>query len=494
MATQVRIQGAIVRLAVAVAAFFCATVAAHAALITFQAESGTLGANFGGGTDGAVQYITISTDTVNSGNPGNTNRMATYTLNFPEPGTYNLFARMRVGAGDANDDSFFYGNGFGVKSPTSDGDWILVNSVNAGGFTNPGDIVTGSGSAGNQLWKWVNLSEYTGTAGETPITFTVPPGNLTQTFQIGARENGFDLDKFAFGTVGTAFAVSNLDSGTLPPVVMLTNIFPGPDGMSLHRFNPPENGINVDGANPAAGLVLSGGLLYGTTLNGGLRGQGTAFYLSLDGNQFGAFRSFTNSPDVGNPMGEMDASGNGFFGTTFSGGVNGSGSVFAVQTNGVVTLLRSFTSVHPDTATNTGGASPSSRLVLTGNTLFGTTTAGGANGNGTIFSLTTNGAAFSTLHNFTRLDAQTSTNTDGATPWGGLILSGDTLYGTASAGGAGGNGVVFSIRTNGGNFTTLHSFSAMDTVTATNEDGAIPFGGLVLAEGKLYGTTFTGGH
>src|SRR5262249_38379459 len=33
-------------------------------------------------------------------------------------------------------------------------------------------------------------------------------------FQIGARENGLDIDKFVFGTTGYAFTVSNLDNGT----------------------------------------------------------------------------------------------------------------------------------------------------------------------------------------------------------------------------------------------------------------------------------------
>jgi glucuronoarabinoxylan endo-1,4-beta-xylanase len=71
------------------------------------------------------------------------------------------------------------------------------------------------------MWKWINLSQFTGQPG-----FTVSAGNLTQTFQIGARENGLDLDKFAFGTAGYAFTVSNLDNGTdgtLPPVPPATS-------------------------------------------------------------------------------------------------------------------------------------------------------------------------------------------------------------------------------------------------------------------------------
>lgn len=163
------------------------------------------------------------------------------------------------------------------------------------------------------------------------------------------------------------------------------------------------------------------------------------------------------------------------------------------NTNGSLSIIRNFAVVSADEATNSGGASPSALLALSGGTLYGTTTAGGSAANGTIFSLTTNGATFSVLHNFSVLDSQAGTNLDGALSCGGLILSGDKLYGTASAGGAGGCGVVFSINTNGGNFIMLHSFTPMDTLTATNTDGAMPLGGLVLSSNALYGTTYAGG-
>jgi len=467
------------------------SVALSADLVTREAEDGTLGANWTTSTDGGTQYITIS-GTGAGGNPGSAARVATYSVTFPVEGTYELYGRVRVGSGGANDDSFFYGNGFGAKSPTSDADWILVNSVNVGGFTDPNDVVAGSGSAGVSVWKWINLSQYTGTAGEAPITFTVPAGNLNQTFEIGAREDGFEIDKFAFGTSGTAFTVANLDSG-LPPSPP-TNAFPGPDGMAIHRFSPLANGINADGANPAAGLAVADGVLIGTTFNGGLQVGGTAFFVSPDGNEFGTSHTFGGAPDAGHPMGESVISGNQFFSTTLGGGANDTGAVLLGQTNSSLSVLRSFSGVHNHTATNSGGASPSAFLALAGSTLYGTATAGGVAGNGTIFSVNTNGATFSVLHDFSLIDSQAGTNVDGAAPWGGLIRSGDTLYGTSSGGGAGGNGVVFSIKTNGTAFTALHSFSPMDTITATNTDGAIPFGGLALSGSTLYGTTSAGGH
>jgi glucuronoarabinoxylan endo-1,4-beta-xylanase len=192
-----------------------------AASVTFEAESGEPGSDFTNGTDSAVQYISISTDTVNSGNPGNTNRLATYKVNFPMAGTYQLYARLRVGSGGYNDDSMFYAGSFGSKSPTNSPDWVFVNGLAGVGFSNGTEVVTGGGTLGSGMWKWINLSLLTSQSG-----FAVSAGSLTQTFQIGARENGLDMDKLVFGTASYTFTVSNLDNGTggtppPPPVVTI---------------------------------------------------------------------------------------------------------------------------------------------------------------------------------------------------------------------------------------------------------------------------------
>ncbi|MGC3959968.1 MAG: carbohydrate-binding protein [Verrucomicrobiota bacterium] len=202
--------------------------------LSFEAESGALGADWAvsNSVSPALTNITII-GTGAGGNPGSAARVATYTAKFPAAGTYELYARLRTGAGTFNDDSMFYGNGFGVKSATTDNDWMLVNGLAAGGFTAAGDAVAGNGSAGSQVWKWVNLSQFlpSGSGTETPITFTVPAGNLTQTFQIGAREDGLDFDKFAFAPVGYAFTVAALDAdgpGTAPTptvTISLTNLY-----------------------------------------------------------------------------------------------------------------------------------------------------------------------------------------------------------------------------------------------------------------------------
>jgi uncharacterized repeat protein (TIGR03803 family) len=80
------------------------------------------------------------------------------------------------------------------------------------------------------------------------------------------------------------------------------------------------------------------------------------------------------------------------------------------------------------------------------------------------------------------------TNSDGAVPHAGLILSSNTLYGTTELGGGLGGGVVFALNTDGTGFTNLYGFAA----TITNGSGSGP-NGLVLSGNALYGTTVKGG-
>src|SRR5580700_7883894 len=67
---------------------------------------------------------------------------------------------------------------------------------------------------------------------------------------------------------------------------------------------------------------------------------------------------------------------------------------------------------------------------------------------------------FNTLYDFTATSSSDSNNADGASPQSPLLLSGDTLYGTAIDGGNAGKGTIFSINTSGSNFATVYFFSA----------------------------------
>lgn len=193
-------------------------------------------------------------------------------------------------------------------------------------------------------------------------------------------------------------------------------------------------------------------------------------------------------------------SGDTLYGITLQGGANGGGTVFAVNTNGTgFTLLYTFSTVSPpcNPCVNSDGFSPSS-LLLSGGTLYGVASDAGGNGSGTIFMVNTDGTGFTTLYNFSpvALDSSgLSINGDGARP-DSLVLSGNTLYGAARSGGNNA-GTIFAVNTDGTGFTTVYSFAAggfLDTPLFTwTNTDGFGPNSLVLAEGTLYGTTGAGG-
>ena len=71
-------------------------------------------------------------------------------------------------------------------------------------------------------------------------------------------------------------------------------------------------------------------------------------------------------------------------------------------------------------------------------TLYGTTEGGGTYGKGTVFSMSLTGSDEKVLHSFGH-------GSDGSTPLAGLIDVNGTLYGTISAGGKHGDGTVFAL-------------------------------------------------
>jgi uncharacterized repeat protein (TIGR03803 family) len=267
----------------------------------------------------------------------------------------------------------------------------------------------------------------------------------------------------------------------------------------LHTFGPPYvtyGGINSDGAFPHDTLALGDNVLYGTTTEGGTNGYGTVFRLNTDGTSFMCLHSFSLGSDGINPNAGLLLSGNTLYGTASYGGAgSGAGAVFELNTNGTgYKLLHSFGG-----GSNDGGF-PNGGLVLSGGTLYGTSSSGGALGRGVVFALSTNGtgngSGYTNLYVFTGTNSPyaITTNNNGETPISGLTLSGNTLYGTTTHGGTNSNGIIFSIETNGMNFLNLYTFSATtNSYNPTNSDGADPLGALFLSDGVLYGTALGGG-
>jgi uncharacterized repeat protein (TIGR03803 family) len=245
-----------------------------------------------------------------------------------------------------------------------------------------------------------------------------------------------------------------------------------------------------DGANPYANLIGVEGTLYGTTSSGGsCGGCGTVYSISTSGEEH-VLHSFGSGSDGIRPFsGLIDVDGT-LYGTTTSGGGgtcqiygdDGCGTVYGITTTGKEHVLYSFAT---GSASGYAGSYPIASVIDVKGTFYGTTEFGGSAvactvGCGTVFSVTADGVG-KVLHNFGYLF-------DGSLPHGALIDVNGTLYGTTEYGssGTGGSGSVFSISTAGSEHV-VYSFGH-------RPDGSSPLSGLIDSSGMLYGTTYYGGR
>ena len=233
-------------------------------------------------------------------------------------------------------------------------------------------------------------------------------------------------------------------------------------------------GNGKDGGTPYSDLVRdSAGNLYGTTFSGGTAGDGTVFTLDATGKETVLY-SFQGGADGALPVAGLIRGAEGeLYGATVEGGAAGHGTIFKLDATGTEIVLHHFKSAD--------GSYPDASLLrdASGN-LYGATLEGGASNVGTVFMLGRNREE-TVLHSFT--------GADGRFPYsyGGLIRDANgNFYGTSLAGGASDQGVVFKLNA-AGREIILHTFTG-------GTDGGYPYAGLVMDEkGNLYGTTYMGG-
>lgn len=235
-------------------------------------------------------------------------------------------------------------------------------------------------------------------------------------------------------------------------------------------------GLGSNPKNPQAGLVqANNGDFYGTTVFGGTEGEnGTVFRITPNG-VFTLLFSF-NGTNGSRPTGGLIQGTDGnLYGTTAAGGTNGdNGTVFRITLNGAFTSLFSFNGAN--------GRGPMASLVQgSDGNFYGTTVSGvTSSSNGTVFRIAAN-ADFSSLYSFP------SNGRSGEGPLSSLVQGSDgNFYGTTSAGGtAGDNGTVFRITPNG---------AAALLVSFNGANGSFPAAALVIgSDGNFYGTTQFGG-
>ena len=234
----------------------------------------------------------------------------------------------------------------------------------------------------------------------------------------------------------------------------------------------------------------SAGNIYGTTVLGGEFGSGTIFQLTPTPNgwQHTVLYSFTGGVDGGEPYKgvTIDWRGN-LYGTAVTGGSGscegGCGVVYKLSKSRGTwsqTVIHAFTG-------GDDGSGPGARVTVDrGGNVYGMTPTGGTYGVGTIYKIRPHAGSwdFQVIHTFTG-------GADGASGSAGrMLLQLNRLYGAATVGGLYGNGVVFKLTPTAvgeWDFRVLYSFHGQP-------DGSFPYGALLRASGKIYGTTYYGGE
>lgn len=332
-----------------------------------------------------------------------------------------------------------------------------------------------------------------GTSGEGAVFKITPGGSLTTLYNFcpqGGRscpDGAVPKAKMVQGSDGNFYGTTA--GGGAHNVGTIFKITPSGALTTLHSFD------GADGSDPQGLVQGTDGNFYGTAILGGrghgplcfgkedLR-CGTVFKIT-PGGVFKTLYSFCSQggnkcTDGADPDAELvqGADGN-FYGITVNGGADGCGSgcgtVFKITPGGGLTMLHDFD--------ETDGQYPVGALAQgTDGNFYGTTSYGGTDGDGTIYKITPDGV-LTTLYNFDFF-------TDDGPGYGGLVQGSDgNFYGTTSGGGANNQGTVFSI-TAGGTLVTLYSFCSQSNCA----DGYQPLAGLAQdTDGNFYGTVQYGG-
>lgn len=359
----------------------------------------------------------------------------------------------------------------------------LTTLYNFGGGdgSNPGGaVVVGSGGV------LYGVTYYGGTNDLGTVFALTPPalpgGAWTESVlhSFGAYRDGANPDSpMVIGSGGVLYGSTvyggNREDGT---VFSLTPP-PSPVGQwteaVLHRFT---------GDGPPSGVTISpDGVLYGTTGFGGSSNFGTVYELAPPASPGGAWRmkvlySFTYDSGVHPQTGVAIGSGKVLFGTTPSGGAFNCGTIYALAPPAVTGGAWTETLLYTFTGGADGGMPLASPVIGKGGILYGTTTSGGSSVGGTLFSLTPPVSAggswtYAVLHDF-------------PFPYnaGPLVIGeGGVLYGTGAAGSA----FILQPPTAAGDPWTYGLLAKF-----TGSDGYVPMG-LTFDGGILYGTTYKAG-
>jgi uncharacterized repeat protein (TIGR03803 family) len=379
-----------------------------------------------------------------------------------------------------------------------DGAGDLYGTTFAGGANNKGavfELPFGSD-------KLTALASFTGDDGASPYAGVIfdTSGNLYGTTELGGANNDGTAFEVAAGS-GTITTLASFDvtNGSTPYGGLLldstgnllgTSYLGGDNGAgTVFKIANGTNAITTIASFGGVGSSLEGfseavivddaGNVYGMTPYGGVFGDGTVYEIAAGTTTITTLASF-NETDGAQPDGVLaiDSKGN-LFGAASAGGDNGDGTVFEIAAgSNAITALASFN--------GTNGMTPNAGVIIDENgNLYGTTTYGGANSDGTVFEVGAGATSINTLASF-------DVTKDGANPYTGVTVdSSGNLYGTA-VGGPNAAGIVYEVFRGSGAIAPLATFNADGN--GQYPDGEYPDGGVIRdSAGNLYGTAYMGG-
>jgi len=238
---------------------------------------------------------------------------------------------------------------------------------------------------------------------------------------------------------------------------------------TLHSFDYSDGGF------PYGGPILLKGVLYGTTESGGSNGYGTVWSLTTSGT-LTTLENLDYSNTGGYTLAGLTADKKGnLWGTCEAGGTNGYGTIFELtQSKGTWTFNVEHAFDYSDGGYPYGAAVAVSKV----NAIIGTTESGGSSGAGTVWQI--KNGTFASLYSFTG-------STDGGYPFGTpKINKKGQVFGTTEGGGND-YGTVYIMTQKSGTWTETVDYAFSYT------DGGYPYGGVVGSATTVFGTTGSGG-
>ena len=336
----------------------------------------------------------------------------------------------------------------------SDGSAPVAQLVNVNG------TLFGTTSGGGSTFDGTVYSITTGGAEKVLYTFgskandgELPLGGL------------IDVNGALFGA--TSESTNALDCGAIYKVTAA-----GVESVKYLFKNKP------DGCAPIGQLVRLNTEMYGTTSAGGdSRGDGVIFQATTGGTEKVDY-TFTGQPDGSQPEAGLTNVSGTLYGTTSSGGTNNAGTIFSFSPAGGEHVVYSFGSM-------SDGTLPFGGFLNVNGTLYGTTERGGTHGAGTVFSFTPSTGTEKVVYNFGK------SSTDAATPSGDLVVLNGVLYGTTQFGGANSDGTIYSV-TKAGREAVLHSYPSMPGDGGDPRGGLVNVSGTLVGTTSAGGSASRG--